>query len=127
MRVNCLKKKSSMVKIDYTQLRPEEVLALATGYTESNLWVDWTMQQARDQHLSECVACAAARPELITTHAPLYASADPNGYACMLALTHLAEPENCNTLSENFPPIDNLTKTGPFTPVKGVGTCTCWV
>ncbi|XP_028972614.2 uncharacterized protein LOC114830056 [Esox lucius] len=114
-----------VVGVDYTKLKPLEVIEKATGYHESNIWLDWMLQNAKEQDLGDCVACAAARPQLYTEPAPLY-SEDPWGYQCMLALTHSASPVNCITLARVFPPIANDTRTGPFTPHKGGGGYTCF-
>uniref|UniRef100_A0AAY5K8F6 Envelope glycoprotein n=1 Tax=Esox lucius TaxID=8010 RepID=A0AAY5K8F6_ESOLU len=114
-----------VVEVDYTKLKPLEVIEKATGYHESNIWLDWMLQNAKEQDLGDCVACAAARPQLYTEPAPLY-SEDPWGYQCMLALTHSASPVNCITLARVFPPIANDTRTGPFTPHKGEGGYTCF-
>uniref|UniRef100_A0AAY5L3N3 Uncharacterized protein n=1 Tax=Esox lucius TaxID=8010 RepID=A0AAY5L3N3_ESOLU len=65
-----------VVEVDYTKLKPLEVIEKATGYHESNIWLDWMLQNAKEQDLGDCVACAAARPQLYTEPAPLY-SEDP--------------------------------------------------
>lgn len=48
---------------------------MATGYRDSNLWLD----------VSDCVACAVARPHLFTEPAPHYLE-DRWGFKCMLRL-----------------------------------------
>ncbi|XP_048854487.1 syncytin-A-like [Brienomyrus brachyistius] len=72
-----------------------------------------------------CVACVVAKPQLYTELAPLHPE-DTWGYACMLALTREATPTHCSSLASIFPPIDNTTKAGPFTPHKGKGEYLCF-
>lgn len=61
-----------VLTVDYTRLKPQDLIERATGFSDSNLWLDWVAQNAREQHVSDCVACASARPRLFTEPAPLY-------------------------------------------------------
>lgn len=114
--------KNEVVEIDYTKLKPEDIIEKATGYGENNLWLEWITTTAREQGLDDCVGCANARPRLHTEPAPLHPE-DKWGYDCMLALTREAKPNNCSTLATIFPPITNRSKTGPFTPQRANYTC----
>lgn len=111
-----------MVTVDYTQLKPVEVIERATGYKDSNLWLDWIIQNAKEQQVGDCVACATAQPHLFTEPAPLHPE-DTWGFNCMIGLTQQATPTNCTTLASIFPPIDNNTKIGPFSPRHSNYTC----
>lgn len=96
---------------------------MATGYRESNLWLDWLIQNAREQNVSDCVACTAARPRLFTEPAPLYPE-DQWGFECMLRLTREAASEgNCTMLASLFPPIGNDTVLGLFILRRANYTC----
>ncbi|XP_072560500.1 uncharacterized protein [Paramormyrops kingsleyae] len=114
-----------VLQVDYTRLNPLDILELATGYKNGNIWLAWIAQNAREQQMEGCVACASARPQLYTEPAPLHPS-DAWGYACMLALTREATPGDCTTLASLFPPIDNRTKVGPFTPRPGKAEYLCF-
>ena len=107
------------------EVEPLDIIQMATGFTDDNLWLKWVAGTAHEQMVGDCLACATARPHLITDPAPLFPS-DIWGYNCMLKLTQMASPSNCTTLASLFPPIDNGTKTGPFTPSKGRGGYTCF-
>lgn len=114
--------KKRVVTVDYTQLKPVEVIERATGYKDSNLWLDWIIQNAKEQQVGDCVACATARLHLFTEPAPLHPE-DTWGFNCMIGLTQQATPTNCTTLASIFPPIDNNTKIGPFSPRHSNYTC----
>ncbi|KAL3976425.1 hypothetical protein ACER0C_022311 [Sarotherodon galilaeus] len=80
-------------------------------------------QNAREQEVSNCIACASARPRLFTEPAPLHPE-DQWGHDCMLRMTREAvSTGNCTVLSSLFPPIDKYTKAGPFMPRKDNYTC----
>uniref|UniRef100_A0A3B3Q372 Uncharacterized protein n=1 Tax=Paramormyrops kingsleyae TaxID=1676925 RepID=A0A3B3Q372_9TELE len=115
-----------VLQVDYTRLNPLDILELATGYKNGNIWLAWIAQNAREQQMEGCVACASARPQLYMEPAPLHPS-DAWGYACMLALTREATPVDCTTLASLFPPIDNRTKAGAFTPRPGKAEYLCFI
>ncbi|MEQ2166096.1 hypothetical protein GOODEAATRI_024168, partial [Goodea atripinnis] len=48
-----------VVQIDYNTLTPDDVIQGALEFTEYNLWLTW---MARESTMSNCIACAAARP-----------------------------------------------------------------
>uniref|UniRef100_A0A3Q3N1L2 Uncharacterized protein n=1 Tax=Mastacembelus armatus TaxID=205130 RepID=A0A3Q3N1L2_9TELE len=114
-----------VIAVDYSTLKPLDIMELATGYSEENLWLSWMVQNAKEQPVGDCVACASARPHLRTEPSPLFPE-DEWGYGCMIGLTRAATPANCTTLASIFPPIDNKIKTGPFTPDKGNGSYVCF-
>ncbi|XP_013876452.1 uncharacterized protein LOC106526400 [Austrofundulus limnaeus] len=107
--------REKVIAVDYTRLKPLDIIERATGYTDSNLWLDWLIQSAKEQNVGDCVACASGRPQLYTEPAPLYPD-DTWGFECMLSLTKTPTPENCTNLASIFPVIDNNTKPGAFTP-----------
>uniref|UniRef100_A0AAZ1X4A5 Uncharacterized protein n=1 Tax=Oreochromis aureus TaxID=47969 RepID=A0AAZ1X4A5_OREAU len=115
--------KRRVLMVDYTRLKPQDLIERATGFSDSNLWLDWVAQNAKEQQVSNCVACASARPRLFTEPAPLYPE-DKWGYDCMLRLTREAvSTGNCTILSSLFPPIDKQTQVGPFISKKDNYTC----
>ncbi|XP_048843407.1 uncharacterized protein LOC125715651 [Brienomyrus brachyistius] len=119
------KNDSRVLQVNYNRLNPRDVIELATGYTDRNIWLDWLEQTAREQCMEGCVACAAARPQLFTEPAPFHLS-DPWGYSCMLALTREVNPLGCDALAALYPPIDPRTRPGPFTPQKAGGRYLCF-
>ncbi len=110
------------VGVDYTNLTPEDIIEKATGYGETNLWLEWLINTAKEQKIDDCVACAGARPRLHIEPAPLHPN-DTWGYNCMLSLTREVGSTNCTTLASIFPPISNDTRTGPFVPRQDNFTC----
>jgi len=53
------------------------VVAIETGYTENNEWVDWQIFTAhKTGPKQDCLACAAARPSLGTVPLPLHPNID---------------------------------------------------
>lgn len=79
--------------VDYTKMKLRQLISMATGYRDSNLWLD----------VSDCVACAAARPHLFTEPAPHYLE-DRWRFKCMLRLTMEAVSKGiCTTLASLFP------------------------
>ncbi len=114
--------KEMIVGEDYTKLTPEDIIEKATGYGETNLWLEWLINTAKEQKIDDCVACAGARPRLHIEPAPLHPN-DTWGYNCMLSLTREVGSTNCTTLASIFPPISNDTRTGPFVPRQNNYTC----
>ncbi len=55
--------KEMIVGEDYTKLTPEDIIEKATGYGETNLWLEWLINTAKEQKIDDCVACAGARPQ----------------------------------------------------------------
>ncbi len=110
------------VGVDYTKLTPEDIIEKATGYGETNLWLEWLINTAKEQKIDDCVACAGARPRLHIEPAPLHLN-DTWGYNCMLSLTREVGSTNCTTLASIFPPISNDSRTGPFIPRQNNYTC----
>lgn len=110
-------------KIDFSKLSRTDVISLATGYGDKNLWLEWIAATATSLNMSDCIACSSARPTLFTTPAPLFPKSDPVGFHCMLALTMAAHPPDCTTLSAIFPPVKNSTIPPAFTPKPNNYTC----
>uniref|UniRef100_A0AAZ1WXB9 Uncharacterized protein n=1 Tax=Oreochromis aureus TaxID=47969 RepID=A0AAZ1WXB9_OREAU len=111
-------KDKRVLSVDYSRLKPQDLIERATGFSDSNIWLDWMAQNTREQKVSNCVACASARPRLFIEPAPLHPE-DQWGYDCMLRMTREGvNTGNCTVLSSLFPPIDKQTKVGPFMPRK---------
>ena len=81
------------------RLPTHDSIALATGYADDNAWLSWIAATVRFQGLSDCVACASARPHLISTPVLLNFTSDPIGSHCMLALFVTPEPAGCGLLN----------------------------
>ena len=81
-----------------------EIFTQATGLSETNQWLAWLVGTVRLQGLSDCVACAAARPALTTFPVYLNETSDPRGTRCMLRLFMEPHPKNCTLLDKLFPP-----------------------
>uniref|UniRef100_A0A667WGX6 Envelope protein n=1 Tax=Myripristis murdjan TaxID=586833 RepID=A0A667WGX6_9TELE len=112
-----------VVKIDYSKLTRGDIVRLATGYGDKNMWLEWMAATAASMNMSNCIACSSARPTLYTTPAPLFPVSDPMGFHCMVALTMQADPPTCATLSAIFPPVKNSTVPPVFTPKANNYTC----
>lgn len=44
----------------------EEIMAIETGSSESNLWLEWMRYNARTHNMSNCYVCGHGRPHLGT-------------------------------------------------------------
>lgn len=58
--------------ISWNTIFKDSLIDRATGFRDSNLWLHWMIQTAREQEEGDCVACIAARPHLYTEPAPVY-------------------------------------------------------
>uniref|UniRef100_A0A665TEN1 Envelope protein n=1 Tax=Echeneis naucrates TaxID=173247 RepID=A0A665TEN1_ECHNA len=115
--------KEGIISIDYSKLTRSDMIKIATGYGDRNLWLDWIAATASSMNMSNCVACSSARPTMFTTPAPLFPEEDPRGFNCMINMTMFAEPSGCRTLSSVFPVVKNHTVPPTFTPKKNNYTC----
>ncbi|KAK0149990.1 envelope glycoprotein [Merluccius polli] len=106
-----------------TPLSSTESIAVATGYEDKNMWLGWLTATAASLGMTNCIACSAGRPTLITVPAPLHFDTDPVGFQCMMSLTMGMELANCTTLAKVFPVAKNNTKPPVFTPERGNYTC----
>uniref|UniRef100_A0AAY5K6U3 Uncharacterized protein n=1 Tax=Esox lucius TaxID=8010 RepID=A0AAY5K6U3_ESOLU len=82
---------------------PGQAVAIETGYTDKNTWLDWIRYSAKTHNLSDCIACATARPQLGTMPFPLNPLNDPSGYDCMIQLYLKQTDPNCTSLSLFYP------------------------
>lgn len=114
---------TGVISIDYSKLTRSDIVKLATGYGDKNLWLEWVAATAESMNMSNCVACSSARPTLFTTPAPLYPDEDPNGFNCLINMTMYPNPDGCQTLSALFPPIKNHTIPPTFSPKISNYTC----
>ena len=98
------------------QLRTHDSIAIATGYIDNNAWLSWITATVRFLGLSDCVACASARPDLVSSPVLFNFTDDPIGSHCMLALFMTTDPTGCDLLSSLFPPglIDSPTGILPW-------------
>uniref|UniRef100_A0A674PL26 Uncharacterized protein n=1 Tax=Takifugu rubripes TaxID=31033 RepID=A0A674PL26_TAKRU len=112
-----------VVAVDFSKFTAEDVVKIATGYGDVNIWLEWIQATAKDQKMTNCVACSAARPKLYTAPAPLLVEADPQGFHCMLSLHMYDNPVNCSTLSDLFPVVSNKTAPPTFVSVRSNFTC----
>uniref|UniRef100_A0A3Q2NS76 Uncharacterized protein n=1 Tax=Fundulus heteroclitus TaxID=8078 RepID=A0A3Q2NS76_FUNHE len=116
---------SEGLHVDYNKLTPDNIIKSTTGDMRRNLWVSWMAQTARQYTAESCVACAAARPILTTEPAPLFPFKDPTGYDCILGLTK-GRSVGCEYYHDIFPPINNDTTPGPFTPGNHIKQYVCF-
>lgn len=49
-------------RLEFSHIGPTDVIALATGYSDRNLWLEWLAAEAQKHMNASCVACASARP-----------------------------------------------------------------
>lgn len=71
-----------VVAVDFRNFTAGYVVKIATGYGETNIWVEWILATAKDRKMTNCVACSAAWPNLYMTPAPLLIDTDPQGFQC---------------------------------------------
>ena len=107
-----------VISQDFSKFTPDDVLRLSTSAGKINLWLQWLIQNSRDQRMEGCVACAAARPAMYTEPAHLYPDSDPTGYACMLNLTKHITPGDCDVLASIYP--SGFEKPGYFSAIRGM-------
>lgn len=110
---------------DLENVDPQEMLALATGYQDNNLWIEWLLATVGSVGMTDCAACASARPLLITTPVQINPSQDPNGFHCLLVMNMSPHPANCSLLSNLFPP--GLNETTPPLYTVTIGNYTCLI
>lgn len=112
-----------VIAVDFSKFTTEDVVKIATGYGDVNIWLEWIQATAKDQNMTNCVACSAARPNLYTAPVPLLIEVDPQGFYCMLSLHMYDNPVNCSTLSALFPVVSNKTAPPTFISAKSNFTC----
>ncbi|XP_059911228.1 uncharacterized protein LOC132460181 [Gadus macrocephalus] len=105
------------------RLPTHDSIALATGYADDNAWLSWIAATVRFQGLSDCVACASARPHLISTPVLFDFTSDPIGSHCMLALFVTPKPAGCGLLSSLFPPGLNDSIPPVYSPGEYTHSC----
>ena len=105
------------------QLPAHDSIALATGYPDDNAWLNWIAATVRFQGLTDCVACASARPHLVSTPLMFNLTRDPSGSHCLLALFMTVDPNRCDLLASLFPPGLNTSLPPVFTPGEGTHSC----
>lgn len=110
-----------VVTIDYSKLSRSDIVKLATGYGDKNMWLH--VATAASMNMSDCIACSSARLTVFTSPAPLFLEADPVGFQCMMALTMQTNPSGCANLSDICPPINNATVPPVFIPRINNYTC----
>ena len=106
-----------------SQLTTHDSIALATGYHDDNAWLNWIAATVRFQGLNDCVACASARPHLVSTPLVFNFTKDPSGSHCLLALFMTTTPSRCGLLASLFPPGLNASLPPVFTPGEGTHSC----
>ncbi|XP_026157436.1 uncharacterized protein LOC113127221 [Mastacembelus armatus] len=66
----------TVLALGYSKITTTDVVQLATGYGDKNLWLDWLIGTAKERGMEDSVACSTPRPLLFTEPAPLYPDAD---------------------------------------------------
>lgn len=41
-----------VLSVDYSTLKPQDLIERTTGFSDSNIWLDWMAQNAREQKVS---------------------------------------------------------------------------
>lgn len=42
---------TEIMEVDYTKLKPRQLISMATGYRDSHVWLDWLIQNSREQNV----------------------------------------------------------------------------
>ncbi|XP_040289417.1 endogenous retrovirus group PABLB member 1 Env polyprotein-like [Bufo bufo] len=103
-------------------------MALETGFSDTNVWLEWIRYTVLSQKRSNCIACAAARPHLGTVPFPLSELTDPEGFKCILKMYTETIPSDdtsrCRTLELLYPIVHDKDHMGfGITPYPGNYTC----
>lgn len=61
-----------------------EQLAMETGFTSANAWLEWVRFTGRQLGKENCYVCAKGRPQLVTVPFPLNTTNDPTSLQCVL-------------------------------------------
>lgn len=100
----------------------EDVMAIETGSSEVNLWLEWMNYNARSHNQSDCYVCSHGRPHLGTV--PLNIPKDQEN--CFFSLynnTHTND-SSCEIWKVNYPLLSKNPEPGPtITPYPGNYTC----
>ncbi|KAM4028660.1 LOW QUALITY PROTEIN: uncharacterized protein ACNLHF_023962 [Anomaloglossus baeobatrachus] len=88
----------------------EDILAVETGYTETNLWLKWMKYTANQYNKSNCFVCAGARPHLGSVPLDL----PPDVEKCFLSLfTNKSLSElNCENWKKKYPIVTDTPNPG---------------
>ena len=100
----------------------EETLAVETGFSDGNFWLEWMKYTASQVNRSGCITCSTARPHLGTV--PLHL--DPNHYSCFIGLyvNQTINETVCNFWKGKFPILSEAPSPGGgITIYKGNYTC----
>lgn len=100
-----------------------QTISLETGYKNTNTWLDWMVYSVNQMKISNCVACAVARPHLGTMPFPLTTTNDPKGHNCVLKLFSQPSPDNCTSFGLLFPGVSPLVIPPSFVAYKGAYDC----
>ncbi|XP_077148846.1 uncharacterized protein LOC143809692 [Ranitomeya variabilis] len=99
----------------------EETLAVETGFSETNYWLEWVRYTAQQDNGSGCYACAGARPHLGTV--PL--NIPESQQACFLSIyTNSSHSASCEHWKSKYPLMTKDTPPGTgITIYPGNYTC----
>ncbi|XP_077138100.1 uncharacterized protein LOC143804169 [Ranitomeya variabilis] len=100
----------------------EDILAIETGYTETNLWLKWMKYTANQYNKSNCFVCAGARPHLGSVPLDL----PPDVEKCFLSLftNKSLDETNCENWKKKYPIVTKTPNPGEgITIYPGKYTC----
>ncbi|XP_073446549.1 uncharacterized protein [Dendrobates tinctorius] len=105
----------------------EERLAIETGFSDSNVWLERVKYTATNANRSSCIACTTARPHLGTVPFPINPWVDEKGFLCALSLYMNNQPgdsQKCQSISHLYPPHQSTEPTcHGITPYPGNYSC----
>lgn len=100
----------------------EDVMAIETGSSEVNLWLEWMRYNAQSHNMSDCYVCAHGRPHMGTV--PLNIPLDKE--KCFFSLynnTHTNDT-SCEGWKKKYPLLSKNPEPGnTITPYPGNYTC----
>lgn len=126
---NNIPQQKGVVSLDYNKVTLQNVVRLVTAYQETNLWYDYLTINARLAKPNQtCIACASARPHLISVPGPVHLN-DSKGWDCLTALWEKpGDPTgNCSALAKIYPYL-KPSETPRIPPVFSIipGNYTCF-
>ncbi|XP_034089152.1 uncharacterized protein LOC117557428 [Gymnodraco acuticeps] len=101
----------------------QKVIAVETGYEDTNSWLDWVVYSVKQSKMADCLACAAARPSLGTVPFPFNAHNDPRGQLCMYKLYGQKSPADCVDIAQKYPVVKINDIPPDFTSYEGLYDC----
>ncbi|XP_040216138.1 uncharacterized protein LOC120945795 [Rana temporaria] len=100
----------------------EETMAAETGFSDTNLWLEWMRFSANQHNRSNCYVCGSARPHLGTV--PLHIPRDSEECFLSLFTNTSTNHSSCETWKKEYPIVTRTPKPGEgITIYPGNYTC----